>query len=125
MATTIDYLISGDHEQAKAVIRDAASSLGFDVEPEPSGRWSIARGSKKLTMFLGALAGKNQRFVFGMYFYDHEGKLIARLLRETGSGAMGGAIGVGRASNVFAELDQAIGRALSGRGILVSANRQD
>ncbi|WP_166983381.1 hypothetical protein [Paramicrobacterium fandaimingii] len=125
MAMTIDYIISGDPEQAKAVIREALASQGFGVEVEPSGRWSVARGSKKATMFLGALAGKKQRFAYGLYFYDHNGQLLARPMRETGSGAMGGAIGVARANNVFTEVDQAVGELLTQRGILVSSTRQD
>lgn len=125
MATTIDYIISGDPEQAKAVIQEALASQEFGVEVEPSGRWVVARGSKKATMWLGALAGKKQRFTFWLYFYDHNGQLLARLMRETGSGAMGGVIGVSRANDVFAEVDQAVGGLLSQRGILVSANRQE
>ncbi|WP_167131508.1 hypothetical protein [Paramicrobacterium chengjingii] len=125
MAMTIDYIISRDPESAKAVIREALASQGFDVEVEPSGRWNVARGSKKATMFLGALAGKNQRFTYGLYFYDHNGQLLARLMRETGSGAMGGVIGVSRANNVFTEVDQAVGELLTQRGILVSSSRQD
>jgi hypothetical protein len=119
----VDYFIAGDQTAARALLAEALQAQGFSIEPDTTGNWTVSRGSQAMTVLLGALAGKNQRLNYRMQFFQHDGALVARLLRESGTGAMGGAIGVSRSTTVFHELDQAVGTRLSEAGVLQTAVR--
>lgn len=118
----VDYFISGDHDEARSVLAEAMRSLGFELATSPLGGWDVTRGSTSATLWLGAFAGRDkQRLDYRMEFFQQEGQLVARLSRTSGAGAMGGVVGVSRSAEVFTELDQAVGTALTTRGILANA----
>jgi hypothetical protein len=122
---TVDYFITGDQNAARSLLIDALQGEGFAVEPDATGNWTVSRGSQSMTVLLGAFAGKNQRLVYQMQFFQHDGALVARLYRPAGTGAMGGAIGVSRSNSVFQELDRAVGTRLTAAGVLQNAVRGD
>ncbi|PPF87884.1 hypothetical protein C5B96_03250 [Subtercola sp. Z020] len=118
----VDYFISGDHDEARSVLAEAMRSLGFELATSPLGGWDVTRGSTSATLWLGAFAGREkQRLDYRMEFFQQEGQLVARLSRISGAGAMGGVVGVSRSAEVFTELDQAVGTALTTHGILANA----
>lgn len=121
---TIDYFLIGDHEAARQRFVEALNGQGFTLTQRPDGSFSVERGSKSATFWLGAFAGKQkQHLVFSASFFVHEGQLVARVQRETGGGAMAGAIGVARSNSAFAEVDQAIGQSMTNAGILANVVR--
>ncbi|WP_147305286.1 hypothetical protein [Subtercola boreus] len=88
----------------------------------PLGGWDVTRGSATTTALLGAFAGREkQRLEYRLEFFEQNGELIARLGRSSGAGMLGGAIGVARSADVFTELDQAVGTALTNARILTNA----
>ncbi|MEV7972956.1 hypothetical protein [Cellulomonas sp. NPDC089187] len=120
-----DFFVSGSPDAGKAVVREALDSAGFTIEAQlPNGGWTVGRGSKWKTATLGALAGKKaQRLTFTVLFFDHQGTMVVRLERETGSGMMAGAVGVARSNDIFEETVAAVGNALYATGALVGSNR--
>ncbi len=119
-----DYFLHGDPEAGRTVVADVLQENGFTISPEPSGSWTVARGSAALTAFVGAWAGrKRQRLVYSVTFLDHQGTLVARFERSGGGGAMGGAIGLRRSDAVFGELSDAIAARLSSAGLLAQLVR--
>ncbi|RFA15298.1 hypothetical protein B7R21_04565 [Subtercola boreus] len=120
--STVDYFIAGDHDAARQVLADALRSQGFEVATSPLGGWDVTRGSATTTVLLGAFAGREkQRLEYRLEFFEQNGELIARLGRSSGAGILGGAIGVARSADVFTELDQAVGTALTNARILTNA----
>ena len=118
---SVDYFVSGDPTAAKAVITSALDGQGFGVTPDAAGNWEVSRGSQAMTVLFGGLAGSRQRLIYRMQFFTAEdGWLVARFYRESGTGMMGGAIGISRSSATFLELDTAIGTALTNAGILTN-----
>jgi hypothetical protein len=115
---TVDYFLTGDHDAARHQLATALHEQGFTVTTQRSGQWSVERGSKTKTFWLGAFAGKQQHLVFTVDFMEHGGALVARVQRPTGQGAMAGAVGVARSNKAFSEADQAIGTRLTQAGIL-------
>jgi hypothetical protein len=119
-----DYFLTGDPDSARAELAGVLHEHGFTVTPRPDGSWEVARGSATATALLGVLAGrKNQRLVYGVQFFDHQGTPVARFARDSGAGAMGGAFGVQRSENVFAEVSEAVAARLHARGHLVHLYR--
>lgn len=121
----VDYFITGPHESGKALLRDALGHQGFAVEAQlPNGGWTVGRGSKAKTFWLGAFAGKNaQRLTFTVAFFEHDGNLVARLERESGSGMMAGAVGIARSNDIFEQTVGAVGQELHSAGVLAGSNR--
>lgn len=118
MAST-DFFITGDHTSAREALSSVLKAEGFEFSLSPTNGWNLSRGSATATALLGAFAGKKkQHLVFSMDFFEHETQLVARLTRDTGGGAMAGAIGVSRSAEAFSQLDQAIGTELTRLGIL-------
>ncbi|GIG36916.1 hypothetical protein [Cellulomonas pakistanensis] len=114
-----DYFLSGHPDAARAALAEALGEHGFAVSTGPDGSWEVTRGSATATALLGALAGrKNQRLVYTVRFFDHQGTPVARFARDSGAGAMGGAFGVQRSENVFAEVSEAVAARLHARGHL-------
>jgi hypothetical protein len=114
-----DYFLSGDPDAARVALHAALAEHGFAVTPEPNGSWTVARGSVAATAVLGVLAGrKNQRLVYTVQFFDHQGTPVARFARESGAGVMGGAFGVQRSESVFAEVSEAVAGRLHAQGHL-------
>lgn len=114
-----DYFLAGDPGTARAALSAALRAHGFEVEPQPDGSWAVARGSAVLTAVVGAWAGRRrQRLVYAVRFFDHQGTHVARFLRESGAGMMGGAIGVSRSDDVFLEVSSAVAAHLHDRGLL-------
>lgn len=121
---TIDYFLTGDHVAAQERFVAALASQGFSTTANPNGSLRVERGSKTATFWLGAWAGKaKQHLVFEASFFAHEGNLVARIQRNSGGGAMAGAIGVARSNKAFSEVDQAIGQAMVDAGILAHVAR--
>ncbi|WP_142206666.1 hypothetical protein [Subtercola boreus] len=120
--SAVDYFITGDHDASRQVLADALRSQGFELASSPLGGWDVTRGNATTTALLGAFAGREkQRLEYRMEFFEQDGQLIARLGRSSGAGMLGGAIGVARSADVFAELDQAVGTALTNAGTLANA----
>ncbi|MFC8923734.1 hypothetical protein [Cellulosimicrobium sp. NPDC057127] len=117
---TVDYFLTGDHDAARRELADALHEQGFTVTTQRTGQWTVERGSKSRTMWLGAFAGKHQHLVFTVDFMQHDGALVARVQRPTGQGAMAGAVGVARSNKAFSEVDQAVGTRLTRAGILAN-----
>ncbi|MCB7135626.1 hypothetical protein [Cellulosimicrobium marinum] len=115
---TVDYFLSGDHDAARHELAAALHDQGFAIATGADGRWTVSRGSKTRTFWLGAFAGKHQHMEFTVTFMQHGDSLVARVQRDTGHGAMAGAVGVSRSNTVFAEVDQAVGTRLTQAGIL-------
>jgi hypothetical protein len=114
-----DYFLTGNPDAARAALHAALTEHGFTVTPEPNGSWTVARGSVAATAVLGALAGrKNQRLVYTVQFFDHQGAPVARFARDSGAGVMGGAFGVQRSESVFAEVSEAVAGRLHAQGHL-------
>lgn len=119
-----DYFLSGHPDAARAALAEALAEHGFGVTPRADGSWEVARGSATATALLGVLAGrKNQRLVYDVRFFDHQGAPVARFARDSGAGAMGGAFGVQRSENVFAEVSEAVAARLHARGHLAHLYR--
>lgn len=120
---SIDYFLLGHPETTKQALAAALAEHGFAIEAQlPNGGWTVARGSKGMTVAFGALAGRNkQRLEYTVHFFDHQGQLVARFFRDSGAGAMGGAIGVSRSNDVFAEVSQAVHHRLAQQGLLSGA----
>lgn len=121
----VDFFLTGPHDAGKALLRDALARQGFALEAQlPNGGWTVGRGSKAKTFWLGALAGKaSQRLTFTVRFFEHQGTLVARLERESGSGMMAGAVGVARSNDIFEQTVGAVGHQLHHAGVLVGSNR--
>ncbi|WP_169165936.1 hypothetical protein [Cellulomonas taurus] len=121
----VDYFITGPHDAGKALLRDALARQGFAVEAElPNGGWTVGRGSKAKTFWLGAFAGKaSQRLTFTVGFFEHQGNLVARLERESGNGMMAGAVGVARSNEIFETTVGAVGHDLHTAGVLAGSTR--
>jgi len=115
---TVDYFLSGDHDAARHQLAAALHEQGFTVTTQADGGWSVERGSRTRTFWLGAFAGKHQHLVFTVSFLQHGDALVARVQRPTGQGAMAGAIGVARSNKAFTEVDQAVGTRLTNARIL-------
>lgn len=114
-----DYFLQGPVPAARDALAAALVANGFEVTPEPSGSWTVTRGSTTATVLLGAFAGRSkQRLVFAVRFFDHQGTPVARFERESGAGAMGGAIGVSRSNSIFTEVSQDVTRRLTEAGVL-------
>lgn len=123
MATSHDFIISGDPEAGKKLIHDTLVNQGFTVEQTPKGGVLAKRGSMGMTLLLGALAGNNFQMTFIVeYFAGQNGELVARLNRNMGSGALkGGALGAAKMNTGFEETANALNSALSSAGILASS----
>lgn len=114
-----DYFLTGNPDAARATLQAVLAEHGFSVTPEPNGSWTVARGSAVATALVGALAGrKNQRLVYTVQFFDHQGTPVARFARESGAGVMGGAFGLQRSESVFAEVSEAVAARLHAQGHL-------
>jgi predicted ATPase len=114
-----DYFLQGAPGVARAALHAALTEHGFTVTSEPNGSWTVARGSTAMTVAFGALAGRSrQRLVYQVQFFDHQGTPVARFFREQGAGVMGGALGVSRSNDVFAEVSQAVAARLEQQGLL-------
>lgn len=113
MASMIEFVLTGDQEAAKKVVLDAAAEQGFASTARDAWHFDLERGSNGLSLAFGALAGKKFYMKFQLGFsVDGEGKLIARISRDSaGSALRGGAIGASRATNTFQEVADAIGAA--------------
>jgi hypothetical protein len=122
---TIDYFITGSQDAARAAVTDVLQQQGFTITPETPSKWTISRGSQAMTVLFGGLAGSKQRLVYIVQFLEHEEAVVVRFTRESGTGMMGGAIGINRSTVIFRELDQAIGTRLTEAGLLVNAVRTD
>lgn len=119
MASMIEFVLTGDQEAAKKVVLDATAQQGFAATARDAWNFDVERGSNGLSIAFGALAGKKFYMKFQLGFsVDGEGKLVARLSRDTaGSALRGGAIGASRAANTFQEVADAIGAATTQAGI--------
>lgn len=122
MAASYDYVISGDHASARALIGNALTQQGFTVEATETGNLVIKRGSMGATVWLGAMAGKNFHVSFTVeFFVDAEGRLVARLNRNMATGVLkGGAIGASKTDTAFVDTANSLAGALSDAGVLVS-----
>lgn len=114
-----DYFLSGNPDAARAELAGVLGEHGFTVAHRPDGSWEVARGSATATALFGALAGRrHQRLVYSVRFFDHQGVPVARFARDAGAGVLGGAFGLKRSEDVFAEVSEAIAARLHGRGHL-------
>lgn len=120
---SVDFFVV-DPERGRAVLAEALREQGFEVAPvAATGTWLVRRGSTTATMFLGAMAGKNQRLEYRVEFFSHESRLVARLVRDSGAGLLGGAIGVRRSARVFDEVAAAVTDRLAAAGQLANLVR--
>jgi len=120
---SVDFFVV-DAERGRAVLADALREQAFAVETVPTtGSWVVRRGSTTATVLLGAMAGKKQRLEYRVDFFTHEGRLVARFVRDGGAGAMGGAIGVRRSARVFDEVAAVLTERLSAAGELANLVR--
>jgi hypothetical protein len=109
-----------DPVAGQAVLQEAFAAQGFTVTTEAGGAWKVARGSTAVTAFLGAWAGKRQRMVFSVAFFQDGPRLVARFEKIAGTGGMGGAIGMARASRVFEQTAAEAGERLRVAGVLAA-----
>jgi hypothetical protein len=124
MASMIEFVLTGDQEAAKNVVLDATARQGFAATARDAWNFDLERGSNGLSIAFGALAGKKFYLKFQLGFsVDGEGRLVARLSRDTaGSALRGGAIGASRAATTFQQVADAIGAATT-RAEIFAGNR--
>lgn len=121
MASTIEFILSGEQAAARDVVLAATASQGF--APQAQNEWSylLTRGSSTKSMLLGAMAGKDFYLKFGLDFSAADTGFVARLARDVASSALrGGVIGASKASDAFQQLADAVGAAATQAGIFVS-----
>jgi hypothetical protein len=119
-----DYFLQGTPEATRQAFAAALAEHGFLITAQTPTGWLVARGSKAMTFWLGAWAGrKRQRLEYRVEFFDHQGTPVARFGRDGGAGVMGGAIGIARSNDVFAEVSNAVAERLHGQGLLVNLVR--
>ncbi len=122
MASMIEFVLTGEQGNAKNVVLNATATQGYAATAKDDWNFDLTRGSNGLTIAFGAMAGKNFYLKFALGFsVDADGKLVARLSRDTASSAIrGGVLGANRAANSFQELADAIGTATSQAGVFAS-----
>jgi hypothetical protein len=113
----VEYFLA-DPAAGQAALHEAFAAQGFTVTTEAGGAWKVARGSAAVTAFLGAWAGKKQRMVFSVAFFQHGAHLVARFEKLAGTGGMGGAIGIARANRVFDQVGAETAARLRAAGVL-------
>ncbi|HEY0216370.1 MAG TPA: hypothetical protein VGC57_08260 [Cellulomonas sp.] len=119
-----DYFLQGPPEAAREAFAAALAEHGFTVAAQTPTGWTVARGSKAMTFWLGAWAGRTrQRLEYRVEFFDHQGAQVARFGRDGGAGVMGGAVGISRSNSVFAEVSQAVADRLASQGLLAQLIR--
>ena len=114
----VEYFLA-DPAAGQAALNDALTAQGFTVTTEAGGEWKVARGSALVTAFAGAWAGKKQRMVFTVAFFQNGPHLVARFEKLAGAGGMGGVIGIARASRVFDQTAAETAGRLRAAGVLV------
>ncbi|HEY0186751.1 MAG TPA: hypothetical protein VGC67_04620 [Cellulomonas sp.] len=119
-----DYFLQGSPDDARAALSAALAEHGFTVTSQTPTGWVVARGSRAMTLWLGALAGRSrQRLEYRVDFFDHEGAPVARFGRDSGAGVLGGAIGIARSNSVFTEVSDAVAARLTQQGLLAQLVR--
>ena len=123
MASLIEFVLTGDQENAKRLAVEAAATQGF-AATEKGASIEFERGSNGLSVAFGVLAGKRFYLKFVLAFsVAPDGRLLARLSRDTaGTASRHGAPGVMKASHAFQEVADAIGAATAKAGVF-AANR--
>ena len=122
MASTIEFELTGDHVAAKQLVLSTLSSAGWGVAARDEWNYTLTRGNKTKSLWLGGAAGKDFYIPFELSFSaEQSGHLIARLSRNAVGGALrGGAIGATKTSNVFAETADLIGNTTTQAGIFAA-----
>ena len=122
MASTIEFELTGDQAAAKQVVLAALSAEGWTATPRDDWNFTLVRGSKAKSFWLGAMAGKDFYLAFDLGFtVDPNGHLVVRLSRDSVSSALrGGAIGASKASGTFSATSDVIGNAATHAGIFAA-----
>jgi hypothetical protein len=120
LASSHDFFITGGTEFGKTLVARALEGQGFSLSATPAGGFLATRGSAAATVLLGGLAGKKFHITFVVDFMtDQDGRLVARLNRGLGSGALkGGALGASKTNTAFQDAADAIGRSLAEAQVL-------
>ncbi len=121
----VQYVLSGDHEAARAAFRTVLEQEDFAIKEEHHGEWKATHGSVAKTMFLGVFAGdKSQHEVFTISFADADGNLAVQLHRallQFGAGADDG-LEMIRLTEAYQHTEAALRDRLAATGLLVSAS---
>lgn len=122
MASTTEFILTGDPGTARQTVLGAVASVGYLAEA--TGEWSyrLTRGNKTKSFWLGGAAGKDFFLTSLLDFStDAAGAFIARLSRDAVSSALrGGAIGASKAAGEFQALADAVGETTTRAGIFAS-----
>lgn len=121
MASTYDFILTGEPGAVHQIVFDALAGLGHRAAPLADGTFAISRGSGAATFWLGAFAGKNFHTKFSLQFFDSEGGTVARFTRVGALGGLkGGVIGNSKTIDFFNEAARTIDAAARQAGILGS-----
>jgi len=123
MASSHDFHVDEAPEQAQARAAGILASLGFRVTSRTPTSLHAERGSKGLTIWFGALAGKSLHMSFDVdVFAGESGGAVLRLNRNMGRAAVkGGAIGASKTNAAFEETANALHQEFASAGILTAS----
>jgi len=125
MARGYDFFFTGNREAARALVEGILVSQGFALRPQASGTLVASRGSMAMTVAFGGLAGKRMHFSFTVDFVDEADRLVARLTRDTGAGALkGGTLGAAKTGRAFDEVANVLREAAGASGQLAGSDER-
>ncbi|MCL2696130.1 MAG: hypothetical protein FWE69_07380 [Clostridiales bacterium] len=120
----MQFVVSGDSMAARDLVLGVFSQCQWRVALKNDWEATAEHGSKAASFWGGAFAGKGGRHVVLSIKVsaDPQGNTVIGLT-EIASGFSGGVIGVTQAQDVYQEMYNNVGIALSNAGIFVSNSR--
>lgn len=115
------FALSVPLDDARNRVASFFSQSGWQVSHDGRGGLKVERGNRNKSLWLGALAGKD------MYICQYvdlatgpQGETLVTYSTTTGSGVMGGVIGVNKANGAFADTWPALANWLHPQGVLIT-----
>ena len=121
MAAGMQFVASGDGKVARDIVLDTFKRYEWRVQLKGEWEGVAERGSKAASFWGGAMAGKGGRYVELKIKVsaNAQGNAVIDLI-EGKSGMSGGLIGISQAKEVYQNLYDAVGGALTSAGIFVA-----
>ncbi|WP_194948793.1 hypothetical protein [Actinomyces trachealis] len=114
--------LSIPYEDARNRVAQFFTQSGWRVTPDQNGNFRVERGNRTKTFWLGAFAADDMYVSHYVDFSaNQQGGTNVIYSTTTGSGIMGGVIGVNRSSKIHTTTWPLLANALHAQGVLLGA----
>lgn len=123
-ACQVVLVVRGDRQAAQTSVEEFFAGQGWSRRERGAGRFDFERGSRRRTILLGALAGRQFFLTAQIELRESDHTTDIRYRWGAGAGlALGGSLGRDRADRVHEETAAALEKHLEADGRLVRARR--